>query len=69
MVPRPTAREPRAWAVLLARNAPPAPAEMAGRVGREPTVMRMAERAVITFGCSFVRYSRDWQALTSHVGT
>ena len=68
-VPRPTASEPSACAVLLARKAPPAPAEMAGSAGREPTVMRTAERAVMTFGWSFVRNSSDWQALTSQTGT
>ena len=67
-MPRPTAREPRACAVLLARKAPPAPAEMAGRAGREPTVMSTADKAVITFGWSVVRDSSAWQALTSHTG-
>ena len=55
--------------MLLARKAPPAPAEMAGSAGREPTVIRTAESVVMTFGCSFVRNSREWQALTSQVGT
>ena len=31
--------------------------------------MRTAESAVITFGCSLVRNSSDWQALTSQSGT
>ena len=67
--PRPTASEPSACAVLLARNAPPAPAEIAGSAGREPTVMSTAESAVMTFGCSFVRNSSDWHAFTSQIGT
>lgn len=58
-VPRPTAIDPRAWAVLVARNAGPAPAEMAGRAGSEPTVISTAESAVIALGCSLVRKSSD----------
>lgn len=54
--------------MLLARKAPPAPAERAGRAGSEPTVMSTADRAVITFGWSVVRDSSAWQALTSHTG-
>lgn len=61
--------DPIACAVLLARKAPPAPAEMAGKAGREPTVMSTAESADMTFGCSLVIKSSDWQALINQSGT
>lgn len=64
----PTAMEPKACAVPLARKAPPAPAEMAGMAGMEPTVMRTAERADMTLGCSVVRKSSAVQALRSQMG-
>lgn len=56
-LPRPTAMDPMACAVPLARKAPPAPAVIAGMAGMEPTVMRTAEMAVMALGCSTVRNS------------
>jgi hypothetical protein len=67
-LPTPTAMEPIACAVPLARKAPPAPAAMPGRAGIVPIVMSTAEMAVIAFGCSVERKESAWEACTSHVG-
>lgn len=66
--PIPMATAPAALMAPEARNAPPAPALMAGIEGMDPTVMRMADMADMTFGCSTVRNSSAPHALTSHAG-
>ena len=67
-LPTPTAIDPIACAVPLAKNAPPAPVAMAGIAGIEPTVINTAAMAVIVFGCSVVRKPKACEALRSHVG-
>jgi len=57
-----------ACAVEDARIAPPAPALMAGRVGIVPATKRIADRVLITRGCSFCRKSRALVAFKSQAG-
>ena len=67
--PNPSATLPSACAVVLARNAPAAPAETAGMAGIEPSVIRMAPTTDIVRGYSDVRFSRDTQVWRSQSGT
>lgn len=66
--PIPTAIAPTACAAPEARTAPPAPALMAGIVGIEPAVMRMALSTLMTLGCSLVKNSSALQAFRSQRG-
>lgn len=68
MVPSATATEPIVCAVPLAKTAPAAPAETAGRAGMAPIVMRAAAIIDIVFGYSLMSSSKAIHDSMSHKG-